>query len=91
MDLTVGKRSLYGKLLIELSIRVLQVNLVFSVDCNLSIIGYGLRIDTQTLLRSNKDEFWLKYITILSVFIVVCLVKGQKLSEYHQYFLLRDD
>lgn len=88
MDLTVGKRSLNGELLIELSIGALQVSLFFSMDCDLAIKGYGLWINTKTLLRSDKDELWFKYITILRVLMVISLVKGQKLFEHHQYFLL---
>lgn len=90
LDIAVGQRSLYRKLLIELSIRALQVSLVFAVDCDLAVVGYGLRIDTQALLRGDKDEFSFKYITILSVLVEVSLVKGQELPEDHEDFLLRD-
>lgn len=56
----------------------------------MAVVGYGLRIHTQALLRGDKDEFSFKYITILSVLVEVSLVKGQELPEDHEDFLLRD-
>ena len=60
------------------------------MDCDLPFVGDRLRIHTQTLLGSDKDEFRFKYITILSVLVEVSLVKCQKLPEDHQDLLLRD-